>query len=210
VQAQLARNDGYMAYAALAISVMALLFTVLSFWWLNARPGKLRAYEPTTWAAYVRRDRSAIRLPLVLHNTGATAAVITGMRLRFAENGQTMPWEWTRTTVNPTSDDVKDATAPFSIAGGGTHELVAEFPGTLPGVVPEQRGYPVAVELQSSRNQAWQPALRFTLQLGNLIHPGNYIVYSNDPDYLDDAQLAEGAAERAKLRKQWGLAPVDR
>jgi hypothetical protein len=31
------------SYAALAISVMALLFTVLPFWWLHAQPGRLKA-----------------------------------------------------------------------------------------------------------------------------------------------------------------------
>lgn len=94
-----------MSYAALAISVMALLFTVLSFWWLHARPG-LQTYEPTTWAAYVGRDRSAIRLPLVLHNTGASTLVLIGLRLRFAEGGELMAWEWTRTRVDPKDDDI--------------------------------------------------------------------------------------------------------
>lgn len=194
-----------MPYAALAISIMALLFTVTSFWWLHARPGKLRAYEPTTWAAYVRQDRSALRLPLLLHNTGATAVVVTGLRLRFAEGGEVMTWEWTRTRVQPRSDDVHDATAPFSIAGGDTHELVAEFVGCYPGVVPEQRGYPVMIEAHSSRSDDWQRVLSFELQLGNLVHPSNYIVYTNQKDYLTDEELQAGAERRAALRPQWGL-----
>src|SRR4051794_22875759 len=94
-----------MSYAAVNISVMALLFTVLSFWWLHARPGRLRTYEPTTWAAHVGRDRSRIRLPLVLHNTGAATLVVIGLRLRFVEGGELMAWEWTRTRVDPKADD---------------------------------------------------------------------------------------------------------
>lgn len=100
-----------MSYAALAISVMALLFTVLSFWWLNARPGRLRSYAPTTWAAYVDREHSAIRLPLVLHNTGASTLVVISIRLRFVEGGEVLSWEWTRTRVEPKADDMEDATA---------------------------------------------------------------------------------------------------
>jgi hypothetical protein len=56
------------------------LFTLTSFWWLHARPGKLQAYEPTTWAGYVNCDRSASRLPLVLHNAGAATLVVIAIR----------------------------------------------------------------------------------------------------------------------------------
>lgn len=194
-----------MVFAALAISVMALLFTVGSFWWLHARPGKLLAYEPTTWASHLGQDRSAHRLPLVFHNTGASAAVVTALRVRFTEDGAVMSWEWTRTRVDPKGDDIQDVTTPFSIAGGGTHELIAEFVGAFPGVVPEQRGYPLVVEARSSRSDGWQRVLSFTLQLGNLIHPSNYIVYTNQHDYLTVEEMVAGAGERASLRKQWGL-----
>jgi len=57
-----------------------------------------------------------------------------------------------------------------------TRVLVAEFVGAFPGVVPEQRGYPLVVEARSSRSDGWRRVLSFTLQLGNLIHPSNYIV----------------------------------
>lgn len=194
-----------MTYAALAISGMALLFTISSFWWLHARSGKLRTYEPTTWAAYVGLDRSAIRIPLVLHNTGAVALVVIGLRLRFVEGGELMVWEWTRTRVDPKGDDMKDVTAPFSVHGGDAVELVAEFVGKFPGIVPEQRAYPVAIESLSSLNGGWKDILSFDLQLKNLIHPANYIVYSNQPDYLDDQRLAKGAANLAKMREQFGL-----
>lgn len=196
---------GLMAYAALAISVMALMFTVLSFWWLHARHGSIRAYEPTTWAAYVQRDGSAVRLPLVLHNTGAASLVVLELRLRFVQNGETLAWEWTRTRVNPRDDDIQDVTAPFSIPGGETRELVAEFIGELPGIVPEPRAHAVVVDARSSLSPGWQEILAFDLQLGNLIHPSNYIVYTNQVDYLSKRELADGAARLGRLRDQWGL-----
>ena len=120
-----------MSYAAVAISVMALWFTVVSFWWLHARPGEAADLQPTTWAAYVNRERSAIRLPLVLHNTGAATLVVTALRLRFVEGGELMAWEWTRTRVDPKADDIEDVTAPFSIPGREARELVAEFAANL-------------------------------------------------------------------------------
>lgn len=194
-----------MPYAALAISLMALLFTVLSFWWLHARSGRLRTYEPTTWAAFVDRERSAIRLPLVLHNTGAATLVVIGIRLRFVEGGEVMAWEWTRTRVDPKADDIEDATAPFSIPGGETREFVPEFKGSFPGIVPDQRAYPVAIEALSSRGDDWREILSFDLQFKNLIHPANYIVYTNQIDYLSKSELEEGAANLAQMRLQFGL-----
>lgn len=194
-----------MPYAALLVSVLALLFTVTSFWWLHARPGRLRVYEPTTWSAFLRKDRSGLRLPLILHNTGAASLVVLSLRVRFIEGGELMPWEWTRTRVDPQADDVQDVTAPFSIPGRDTRELVAEFVGSYPGVVPEQRAYPVAVDARSSVSDDWQEVLRFDLQLGNLIHPSNYIVYTNQHDYLSEREVEEGAQNLAKLRRQWGL-----
>lgn len=198
-----------MTYAALAISLMALLFTVLSFWWLHARPGRLRSYEPTTWAAYVDREHSAIRLPLVLHNTGASTLVVTSIRMRFLEGDELMEWEWTRTRVDPGADDIEDATAPFSIPGGETREFVPEFRGVFPGIVPDQRAYPVVLEARTSRVRDWGSILTFNLQFKNLIHPSNYIVYSNQPDYLNEHQLQVGAANLARMRAQFGLGESD-
>lgn len=194
-----------MSYAALAISLMALLFTVLSFWWLHARPGRLRSYEPTKWAAYVDRERSAIRLPLTLHNTGAATLVVISIRLRFVEGGEPMVWEWTRTSVNPKADDIEDVTAPFSIPGRETRELVPEFRGAFPGIVPDQRAYPVTVEAHTSLGDDWRTILSFDLQFKNLVHPGNYIVYTNQIDYLTEHQLEEGATNLAQMRAQLGL-----
>lgn len=194
-----------MSYAAFAISVMALLFTISSFWWLHARPGKLTTYEPTTWASYVGHDRSALRLPLVLHNTGAASLVVIALRVRFVESGESMAWEWTRTQVDPKEDDVQDVTAPFAVTGRETRELVAEFVGSFPGIVPEPRAHPVVVEARSSVNEDWHKVLAFDLQLGNLIHPANYIVYTNQSDYLSERELEEGAANLARMRCHLGL-----
>lgn len=107
--------------------------------------------------------------------------------------------------MDPKPDDVMDVTAPFSIGGGGTHTLVAEFVGAYPGVVPDQRAHPVVIEALSSLTKGWREVLAFNLQLGNLIHPANYIVYTNQHDYLSDQEPAEGAENLAKLRSQWGL-----
>lgn len=116
-----------------------------------------------------------------------------------------MEWEWTRTRVDPGADDIEDATAPFSIPGGEAREFVPEFRGVFPGIVPDQRAYPVGIEARTSRGSDWRNILKFHLQFKNFIHPSNYIVYSNQPDYLNDDQLEDGAANLARMRVQFGL-----
>lgn len=194
-----------MALAALFVSLLALAFTVASFWWLQARPGTLRTYEPATWAGYLTRERSGLRLPLVLHNNGATATVVLALRVRFLETDDVLEWEWTRKTVDPRADDVEDVARPMSIPGGGTREIAAEFVGSYPGTVPEQRPYSIVVEARTAKRWAWTEALTFDLQLGNFIHPARYIVYSNRPDYLTDRELTEGADNLNRMRTQLGL-----
>jgi len=52
-----------MAIAAVVISILALLFTLGSFWWLNARRGSLEAATPQSYAFV---DGFRLRLPLAL------------------------------------------------------------------------------------------------------------------------------------------------
>lgn len=63
----------------------------------------------------------------------------------------------------------------------------------------------MAIEALSSLGSRWSEILSFDLQLKNLIHPANYNVYTNQPDYLGDKELAEGAAKLARMRHQYGL-----
>ncbi len=193
-----------MTAAALLVASLALLFTVASFWWLHARTGKLVAFEPRTFAAYVRPDaqRSGLRFQLVLHNTGAVPIVVLELRLRFASASEPpMMWEWTRPTVDPTSGDVKDAAAPFSVPGRGVRELVTEFRGDFPGKVPEPHAYSVTVEAKASSSpETWTPVLSFDFNAGNLVEPGVYITYSNDPEYLTDAERQKAAKALADMR----------
>lgn len=56
-----------MPYAAVAISLFALAFTIGSFWWLHARRGSLTATAPRVYAFSSNAMR--LRLPLVIYNS---------------------------------------------------------------------------------------------------------------------------------------------
>src|SRR5215211_5435209 len=50
------------------VGACALVFTVASFWWLNARQGRLKSWEPLTFSGSVTYSPSRIRFPVVLYN----------------------------------------------------------------------------------------------------------------------------------------------
>lgn len=202
------RDHQQVDIAALVVSTLALLFTIGSFWWMHARVGTLRAFRPRTFSGYVEAEQSAIRLPILLFNTGPTSIVVTGMRLRFSDatTEKPMEWEWTRTTIDPGENDIRDVASPFSVQGRNTYSLAAEFVGVYPGAIPEPRAYTVTLEALTSKADAWLRVISFQFQAGNLRHPSNYITYSNDPEYLTDEERAEATEALNALRAK--AAPV--
>jgi hypothetical protein len=115
-----------MVYAALTVSVLALAFTVLSFWWLHARQGSLTAAPPRTYAF---TNRVRLRLPLACFNTGAKALIVSDLQLLVGDEASREPLRWitTRSKLRPESDDGFAFATPFSIQGRGTREVIAEF-----------------------------------------------------------------------------------
>lgn len=109
------------------MAILALLFTVASFWWLHDRRGTIQAARPGAFA-FVGRVR--LRLPLTLYNTGARDLVVTDMRFRAIDRGLAdLPYLWLATMADLQTSTGRDFQTPFSVPGRGTHELIAEFEG---------------------------------------------------------------------------------
>ena len=70
-------------WPAVVVAACALLFTVASFWWLNARRGRLRSFEPHSFAAYYTPALALIRVPVIFYNNGAAPIVVQDLRLVF-------------------------------------------------------------------------------------------------------------------------------
>ncbi len=52
--------------APVFISCLALIFTVGSFYWLQARKGRLKLYPVITFSGYWNKSRLVLRLPVIL------------------------------------------------------------------------------------------------------------------------------------------------
>lgn len=141
-----------------AIASLALLFTIISFWWIHARRGRIISYPIIVFSGYVNKDTLRLRLPIVIHNTGAKPTVVRGLALKYSDaSGHTieMPAEGFHTSVKPgaTFEDFMHA---YVIPGRTVVTKYVTFKqvGTI-DLVP---GQPVDFELEVLRdsNTEWK------------------------------------------------------
>jgi hypothetical protein len=167
-----------------AIALMALLFTVGSFWWLQARQGKLRSWQPFSWAFGRSPSQVVLRFPLVLYNTGAKPIIVVDLRLSFPTvPGQpSLPWRSTRSKLRPDIDDDLRLPAAFSIPGRQAQQYFIEFgldsKDPLPGINLKTGQYDVLIEVLLGHKRKWQQLVTFPLE-GKHIDTGAYLAYSN-------------------------------
>jgi hypothetical protein len=97
---------------ALLVAVLALLFTVASFWWLNAGRGSLQVGQS---GAYAFAIKPMLRLPTAFHNTGPRALIVTDLRLLLVEDAAQPPLRWIATTsqLRPEQTNERDFATPL-------------------------------------------------------------------------------------------------
>jgi hypothetical protein len=81
-----------------AISVCALLFTVASFWWIQARRGRLRLHTGHVLSGALAK-KAIVYLPFVFHNPSPATLTVVDLRL-IIEGGSGGP-EDTDRLVSP-------------------------------------------------------------------------------------------------------------
>jgi hypothetical protein len=177
------------------ISLLALAFTVSSFWWINARRGKIKCFAPHTFAAYLG-DKSTclLRFPFVIYNNGATPIIIENMRLASLDaEKNTMDWGFTRKTLSPgnNEDDKSELPAVFSVPGRTAVQLYIEFFGEFFEYPPQPRPYSVSLEVKVSHRKKWRTYTKFTLHIDHVKHPDVPIAYSNDPQSVTEQDRIE-------------------
>lgn len=194
---------------SLVISVLALLFTTFSFWWINARRGRLKSFEPHSFAAAATSSTLLLRFPLVIHNTGAKPIVIQNLRLVLPGKRSpltTVPWRTARSQLKPDGNDGHAFPAVFSVSGRSAPQYFLEFGHPLPGYKLEPRDYKVRIEVKLGDRLRWKRLLRFTLRASNISSPDQYITYSNAPQKLTRQEASAANALIKDLLKKLGSA----
>lgn len=121
------------------VAVIALLFTVGSFWWLYARRGHLAVSAPRSYAFAAQESHMVLRLPLAFYNTGASSLVVVDLRIVFVgeANIGSMPWVATALSLEPSKVDGQEFTVPFAVDGRRVDNVIAEFLRLDPVAAPE-------------------------------------------------------------------------
>jgi hypothetical protein len=168
-----------------AIAILALMFTIGSFWWLQARQGKLRSYPPYSLAAARTPSQALLRFPLVLYNSGAKPIVVQDLRLSFTEKPglAPLPWRTSRSQLKPDDDDDPRLPAAFSVPGRTAQHHFIEFGinmrNPLPGIDLKGREYVVLIEVLLGHKKRWKRLLTFPLSAKHIELPASYLAYSN-------------------------------
>jgi hypothetical protein len=189
-------------WPSLTIAFIALLFTIGSFWWLNARQGKLKSFEPHSFAACRTPDILRLRFPLVLYNTGAKPIIVQDMRLSFPREPRwksPLPWTTTRSQLKPASDDGHALPAVFSIPGRTAQQMFIEFGAPFPDVIPLARDYEVRIEVKVGHRKNWKQLITFRFRGAHITHPDRYIAYSNSRHDLTEETVRESETALQKL-----------
>jgi hypothetical protein len=199
-------HNGFHVDGSLVVSILALLFTVGSFYWIQARQGRLRLFAPHSFAAAVQDSAVLfIRLPLVMYNTGAKPIVVQNLRLLFPDVTSAalpLPWRTSRAELKPHHEDGAEFPAVFSVKGREAAQYFIEFGGPFPGFVLEAKPYRVRVEATMGHRVGWRPMLDFILHADRIAFPENYITYSNEPLDRSNAQLARNEAALRKMMEK--------
>jgi hypothetical protein len=122
---------------SVAVAGLALFFTVGSFWWIQARRGRLRCYTSHIYSSSFAPDRLVLVLSLVLHNPAPAPLVVTDLRLRIdapegamSKDSAPLPmylqWIAAHSAIYPRSETRLYA-APFAVDGRKAVERFIEF-----------------------------------------------------------------------------------
>ena len=172
-----------MAYAAVTISLLALAFTITSFWWLHARQGSLTATRPRGYAFASAPDKVRLRLPLAFFNTGAQALIVSDLRVIFDDEArEALPWITTRSKLRPEKDDGFAFATPFAVQGRGTRELIVEFGREEPWGPQPGSSHRLRLQAQLHPAERWIDVTTFDWWAPSTAESmSSYIAHRNEP-----------------------------
>lgn len=171
-------------YPALVISSLALAFTIISFWWMNWRRGKLIVGEPRSYAARgSQTDNLIITLPLVLYNDGAAAIIVQNLRLLLLHEGpKTRPLFFNATLEKLLKDEGRAFATQFPVPGREAVTLICEFQRGPGNLLFEAKHYPIELQAILDANKKWKKLCRFDLRVTDSAAPilnKQYVAHDN-------------------------------
>ncbi len=172
-----------MNYTALVISILALLFTVFSFWWMNWRTGKLHVGSPRTFAAFGSQEgRMVLEFPFVFFNDGPIPIFVQNLRLLFLQEPQPRPLNFIATVKKLGKDEDRAFATQFPVHGREAILLICEFQREPGCMTFEARNYPMELQAKLGNSKKWKQIRRYSLNVSERSLPTinkQFIVHDN-------------------------------
>ena len=176
-------NQDQLLDPSIVISVLALLFTIFSFWWIHARRGRLQVSPPRSFATLGSQEaKLVLELPLLFFNTGPQPIVIDNLRLTFLEEKPASPLNFVATLATLGKDDGREFATQFPVRGREAFVKVCEFQRDPGKLTFEVRQYPMSLEARVNGSKKWTAILDFDLTVserGAKIINKNFVVHDN-------------------------------
>ena len=172
-----------MNYSALIISILALFFTVFSFWWMNWRNGKLHVGTPRSYAAFGSLEAKMIlEFPFVFFNDGPTPIIVQNLRLVFSDEKQTRPLTFMATVKEIGNHQNRAFATQFPVRGREALLLICEFQREPGGMLFEARNYNMELQAKLGNRKKWEQICNFNLNITEKSLPTinkQFIVHDN-------------------------------
>ena len=155
-----------METTAIFISILALVFTVGSFWSMNWRTGKLIVGEPRSYAANILSNGELfMHFPFVFYNSGPLPLFIQNLRIVFPNESPTMPLVFTATVDKLATDEGSAIATQFPLNGRDTILLICTFHRTK-GKTFQVGKYPMELQaMLKNNNKGWETVCSFDLNV---------------------------------------------
>jgi hypothetical protein len=157
------------SHAALIISLLALLFTLFSFWWMNWRRGNIRVGIPRSYAAKGSKNNTLlVEIPIVFFNDGATPILIQNLRLIFPEESpKGEPLTFVATVEKIGTDEGRTFASQFPVHKREALKLICEFHRTPGDLIFEVKQYLVELQAVLDDKTDWVTLCLFPINVTN-------------------------------------------
>ncbi|MDD5515646.1 MAG: hypothetical protein PHX71_09940 [Synergistales bacterium] len=173
------------SYTAMVISILALTFTIFSFWWMNWRKSKIIVGDPRsfTLATQGLDELLIVQLPLVFYNSGAATQVVQNLRLTLEQNNKkSSKLNFNNTVSDLSSNDGRTWGRQFPIEGRKTYSNIFVFQKKPGKFIPTPGKCKAILEWKSYDDMTWKQLHTFNLLINKNITEkmGRLIPYDND------------------------------
>jgi hypothetical protein len=152
-----------MPQPAVVISVLALAFTLFSFWWMNWRPGKLVVTDPRSYAAISIENKIILEIPLVFFNHGATPIIVHNLRLRLDGVNQALAFNAVVEKLGDHSE--RQFASQFAVRPREAVSLICEFQSPAEGFTFECKDYRAILDWAEGSSREWKHLADFPIKV---------------------------------------------